>query len=299
MADLALLLLTLAWGTTFLLVKNALATVTPGVFLLLRFAVATLAIGAVALLRGARPNPGLVRHGALLGLAMFAGFALQTIGLRSTTPARSGFLTGLSVLIVPFLARFLLGRRVHLAAWLGVGLAVAGLLALTRPFGGGVPAEVRAGDLLTTGCAVAYAFQIIYTSEWSPRHPLALLTLVQVGTTLALSALLLLAEPPRFAPSPAVWGTIVYTGFAMTAGAFFIMNWAQRHTTAVRAALIFSLEPVAAALFSHQFGGEPLGPLDWLGGGLIVLGVLAGEVGGALEQRMRGSAAQAPVPPAP
>ena len=67
----------------------------------------------------------------------------------------------------------------------------------------------------------------------------------------------------------------------MTAGAFFVMNWAQRHTTAVRAALIFSLEPVAAALFSHFVGGEPLSTLDWLGGGLIVVGVAVGEVGGA------------------
>jgi drug/metabolite transporter (DMT)-like permease len=73
----------------------------------------------------------------------------------------------------------------------------------------------------------------------------------------------------------------------MTAGAFFVMNWAQRHTTAVRAALIYSLEPLAAALFSHVYGGEPLGPMDWAGGGLIVLAVVAGEVGGALETRRR------------
>src|SRR5689334_25424992 len=118
---------------------------------------------------------------------MFAGFALQTWGLRLTTPARSGFLTGLSVLIVPFLARFLLRRRVPAAAWLGVALAVAGLLALTRPFAGGVAADVRAGDLLSVGCAVAFAFQIIFVSEWSPRHRLPTFTLVQVATTFGLS----------------------------------------------------------------------------------------------------------------
>ena len=66
----------------------------------------------------------------------------------------------------------------------------------------------------------------------------------------------------------------------MTALAFFVMAWAQRHTTAVRTALIFALEPVSAALFSHLVGGEPLGPLDWAGGALIVVGVLVGEVGG-------------------
>jgi drug/metabolite transporter (DMT)-like permease len=286
-ADLALLVLTLAWGTTFLLVKNALAGTSAGVFLLLRFGVAAAAIAPVVALRRDRVTRGALRDGVLLGLAMFAGFALQTIGLRFTTPARSGFLTGLAVLIVPFLARFLLRRRVHAAAWVGVALAVAGLLMLTRPFGDGIAAAVRTGDLFTLGCAVAYAFQIIYTSEWSPRHPLALLTLVQVGTTLALSVLFLPFEPVRLAASPALLGTVLYTGLCMTALAFFVQNWAQRHTTAVRTALIFSLEPVAAALFSHLVGGEPLVALDWAGGALIVLGVLAGEVGGALGARRR------------
>jgi drug/metabolite transporter (DMT)-like permease len=281
-ADLALLLLTLLWGTTFLVVKDALAGTSTAVFLLLRFGLASLAVGAVALVRRDRIGRATLRAGLLLGLAMFAGFALQTLGLRGTTPARSGFLTGLSVLVVPFLGKAIHGRRVAPSAWAAVGLALVGLLLLTRPFAADVGAEVRTGDLLTAGCAVAFAFQIVFTSEWSHRHPLAPLVLLQLATTFALAPLLLLVEPPRLAATAATAATVLYTGLAMTAGAFFVMNWAQRHTTAVRAALIFSLEPVAAALFSHLVGGEPLGPLDWTGGGLIVLAVLVGEVGGAL-----------------
>jgi len=284
-ADLALLLLTLAWGTTFTLVKRALDGTSPAVFLTLRFAVATLAVGAVWLARRDRPSPGLWRHGALLGLAMLLGFVFQTVGLRHTTPARSGFITGLSVLIVPFLSHFLVRRRVPLAAWLGVALAVAGLFALTRPFGDGVSASVRLGDALTAACAVAYAFQILWASEWSRRHPLSLLTLVQISVALLGVAAMLPFEEVRLRPDADLWGTVAFTGIAMTAGAFFVMNWAQRHTTAVRAALIFSLEPAAAALFSHYYGGEPLLPSDWLGGALIVLGVAAGEVGGAIGAR--------------
>ena len=284
-ADLALLLLTLAWGTTFLVVKNVLAGTSVGVFLLVRFAVASAAIALVVLVRRDRATASVLRHGLLLGLAMFGGFALQTLGLRSTTPARSAFLTGLSVILVPFLARFLLRRRIQSWAWAGVALAMIGLFALTRPFSDSVAAEVRLGDLLTVGCAVANAFQIIYTSEWSGRHPLALLTLVQVGSTLALSVLLLPLEPARLAWTPGFLATALYTGVVMTAGAAFVMNWAQRHTTAVRAALIYSLEPVAAALFSHFVGGETLSALDWAGGGLIVLGVVVGEVGAALSAK--------------
>jgi drug/metabolite transporter (DMT)-like permease len=267
-ADLALLILTVLWGTTFTLVKDVLAVAPPAVFLAARFGVATLLLGAVWAVRRDRPSPGLWRDGVLLGLAMLTGFGLQTLGLRLTTPARSGFITGLSVLIVPFVARFALGRQVRAAAWLGVALAVAGLAVLTRPFSDAVGQAIRAGDLLTLGCAVAFAGQIIFTSEWSPRHPLVPFVSLQVGTTLAGALAAIPLEEPRLAPGalPQFASVVGFTGIAMTALAFFVMNWGQRHTTAVRAALIFSLEPVAAALFSHFYGGEPLGLPELLGG---------------------------------
>jgi drug/metabolite transporter (DMT)-like permease len=285
MADLVLLLLTLAWGTTFALVKDVLAVASPGVYLAARFGVAALVLGAAWALLRTRPTPGLARDGVRLGLAVLAGFALQTAGLRYTTPARSAFVTGLSVLVVPFLARFFLGRVVRGASWLGVALAVAGLAALS--FGEGVEADVRLGDLLTLGCAAAFALQIVFTSEWSPRHPLVPFVFVQVAVTAAGAALALPLEGAFLRPEGAARfaATVAFTGVLMTAVAFFAMNWGQRHTTAVRAALVFSLEPVAAALFSWWWGGETLGPAAWLGGGLIVLGVVLGEVGGALEAR--------------
>lgn len=287
MADLALLALTLLWGTTFHFVKGVLAVTSPGLFLAARFAAAAAALGLVRLVRREAPSPGLWRHGLVLGLLVLAGLELQTIGLRHTTPARSAFLTGLSVLVVPFVARFAYGRAVRGAVWAGVALAVLGLGLLTRPFGDGVAAAVRLGDALTALCAVAFALQIVLTSEWSPRHPLAPFVLAQVAVGLAGALLLLPLETPRLdaAGLPRLAATALFTGVPMTAGAFFVMAWAQRRTTAVRAALIFSLEPVSAALFSHLWGGEPLGPADWAGGALVVLGVVVGEVGGALPRR--------------
>lgn len=287
MADLSLLVLTLFWGTTFTVVKEALAIASPGVFLAARFGTAAAVLAAVALWRRDRVGPSFARHAALLGSFMLGGFVLQTIGLHHTTPSRSGFLTGLAVLVVPFLGKFLLGRTVKPASWVGVALAVIGLALLTRPFAEDISASVRLGDLLTAGCAVAFALQIVYTSEWSPRHPLVPLTLAQVAITLAGALLLAAVEQRAFDPAraPAFAGAVVFTGVFMTAGAFFVMNWGQRHTTAIRAALIFALEPVVAALFSHYVGGEPLGPWDWAGGGLIVLAVVAGELGAALEGR--------------
>lgn len=293
MADLALLALTLFWGTTFSLVKEAVESASVGVFLALRFAVATAVLASVAAVRRDRLGPDFLRHGLLLGLLMLAGFWAQTVGLRFTTPARSGFITGLSVVLVPFIARFFLGRPVRLSAWGGVALAIAGLLVLTRPFGGAVTPEVRLGDLFTFVCALCFALQVVFTGEWSPRHPLAAFVAAQVGVTLLGALASIPIEGARLAPpSPLRFGSIVaFTGVAMTAGAFFVMNWAQRHTTAVRAALIYSLEPVTAALFSAWYWGEPLGRWEIGGGGLIVLGVVLGEVGSAREARA------APAPP--
>ncbi len=284
MADLALLILTLCWGTTFQLVKDVLDVASPGVFLVARFATAAIVLGAIALARPRRVGEGFLRHALLLGAFMLAGFVLQTLGLRYTSPARSGFLTGLSVLVVPFLARFLLGRRVRASSWAGVSLAVLGLLLLTRPFEEAVGAPVRLGDALTIGCAFAFALQIVFTSEWSPRHPLVPLTLAQVLVTALGAAAMLPLEGAYLHPAGVARfaATVAFTGVLMTAAAFLVMNWAQRRTSAVRAALIFSLEPVAAALFSHYYGGEPLTVAEWWGGGLIVLGVVVGEVGAAL-----------------
>jgi drug/metabolite transporter (DMT)-like permease len=296
-ADLALLLLTLFWGTTFSVVKVALEVTTPGIFLSARFGVAVLVLGAIALWRRDRVGPRFLLHGGVLGLLLLATFALQTVGLLYTTPARSGFLTGLSVLIVPFVCRFLLGRRVPRSSWAAVALAVVGLLVLTRPFSGEVSGTVRLGDALTVACAVACAFQIALMSEWAPHHPLVAFTLLQVAVTWIGALVFLPFEQLRF--DAARGGTfawmVAFTGVWMTALAFFVMNWGQRHTTAVRAALIYTLEPVVAAVVSTIFLGEVLGLSGWLGGGLIVLAVLAGELGGALEARR--SRAAAPVEP--
>jgi drug/metabolite transporter (DMT)-like permease len=287
-ADLALVLLTLVWGTTFTLVKRVLdAGTSPGAFLSLRFGLAAAVLALLWAWRRPKVSPGLRRDGGLLGLAMFGGFALQTFGLRYTTPARSGCITGLAVVIVPLIAKFLQGRRVGVPAWIGVALAVVGLGMLTRPFAGDTTSAMALGDLLTLGCAVAYAFQIVWTSEFSPRHPLLALTAVQVAVTFLGSLALLAFEPVRIVPSAELAGTVAFTGIVMTVGAFFVMNWAQRHTTAVRAAIIYAIEPPAAAVFSNLVTGEVLPPVGIAGGALILVGVLVAELGGALEARWR------------
>jgi drug/metabolite transporter (DMT)-like permease len=296
--DVALLILTLLWGTTFTLVKVAMEIASPGVFLALRFALAAAVLGAVALFRRDRIGPGFWRDGLLLGFFMLAGFAFQTAGLRFTTPARSGFITGLCVLLVPFITHFTLHRPVRWSAWAGVGLAVLGAALLARPFGVPANPDQPLGDLLTVGCTLAYALQIAFMSEWSHRHPLVPFTLLQVSVVVVGALLMIPLEGGRLDATR--WrelaGVVAFTGLFMTAGAFFVMNWAQRHTSAVRAALIYALEPASAALFSWVVIGEQLGVVGWTGGALIVLGVVAGEVGGAWQARYAAAAEEPPGP---
>ena len=281
-AELALLLLTIFWGSTFLVTKRLLVSTSPGIFLSIRFVLAALVMLLVWWMTRpglrARAQPGIWRDGTRLGLALASGFLLQTIGLRYTTPARSGFLTGLTVLFVPLVAHFALGRHVGRMVWVGVALAIVGMAVMTRPFDGAVTPLMRVGDALTVGCAIAFAAHITWTSEWSIRYPLAPFLLVQFLVVIVCSLLVTAFEPLRMGPALPVTAVVVYTGVLMTAGAIYLQTWAQRRTQAVRAALIFSLEPVFAGLFAWGIGGDHIAAAEWIGGGVIIAGVLVGEL---------------------
>jgi drug/metabolite transporter (DMT)-like permease len=169
---------------------------------------------------------------------------------------------------------------------LGVGLAVAGLWFLTGGISEGGAATAK-GDLLTIACAVAFAFYIVLLEPQARVHPPAPLVAVQLWVTALLALIALPFVPRHFDPSPALWWGIVYTAVMSTAACLLAQTWAQARTSAVRAALIFALEPVFAALFSVAIGRERLGARELVGGTLIVLGIVAAELGAALWARRR------------
>lgn len=281
MPELALLLLTFAWSTTFAIVKDALQDASTGVFLLLRFSLAALLLAGLTLASGPRSvTVPLMRDGLRLGAAMGGGFLLQTAGIGLTTPARAAFLTGMAVVFVPFLARLLEKRLVPARAWVAALLAASGLFVMTNPLAPAAGGASLAGDLLSAACAICFALQILWTSKLAPRHPLVPLTMVQVSTTALMAGGLALVEPLRFEPTARLIGSVAYTAIAMTVGALLVMNWAQRRVPAVRASVIFALEPVGAALFAWAWTGQPVTSAEWLGGALIVSGVLVGALTG-------------------
>jgi drug/metabolite transporter (DMT)-like permease len=280
-ADAALLLVALIWGTTFVVVKVAVETVDPLAFVAARFAVGSLAVAALSWPRLRRASAAAWRAGALLGVALFAGFASQTIGLRESTPARAAFITGLNVVLVPLFAAALTGRRPGRAAWLGVAFSFAGMALLSAPLTAeGWSAGNWRGDALVLACAVAFALHIVGVGHVAGRHDAAAITAVQL---VAVAALALLASglggarPPLEASS---WPAIAYMGLVATGLVFLLQNWAQIHTSPTHTALIFALEPVFAAFFSRLFYGEALTGRVAAGGLLIVAGMVVSELAG-------------------
>ncbi|MBN1205779.1 MAG: DMT family transporter [Myxococcaceae bacterium] len=286
-ADGVLVLLTVIWGTTFVVVKDALGHGDAFTFLALRFAVGA---GVLSLRAGRRLlSPGVLRRGAVLGGFLFAGFALQTVGLEDTTPSRSAFITGLYVLLVPLVVLALFRRVPRVSSLLGVVLSAVGLYYLTRAEVGAAQGISR-GDLLTLGCAVAYAFHIAFTERYAPKEGVEALVAVQLWGVALLSVLCLPFVEARVEWAPAFLGAVLFCGVVASAVALSMQMWAQARTSAVRAAIVYSLEPVFAGAFSVLLGYERLGGREWVGGGLIILGVLVSELGSGLWDRWRGQA---------
>jgi drug/metabolite transporter (DMT)-like permease len=281
-ADAVLLFITVIWGVTFVVVKDALGYADPLSYLALRFAVAALA--AVLVVRGRLLERGLWRSAAVLGVFLFAGYQLQTWGLVWTSPSRSAFLTGLSVVMVPFISVALFKRPLVIPAVVGAAVAIFGLYLLTDA---GTSKGTLRGDLLTVGCAVAFAFHIALTERYAVRHapfPLVAAQLILCAVAFAVS---IPAGQLRVDWSSGFVGAVVLTGLLATTLAIGLQTWAQARTSAVRAALIYALEPVFASGYAALTGGEILGARELTGGGLIIFGVVVGELGASWTRKER------------
>ena len=277
-AELALVFNTLIWGSTFVVVKEALTQVTPLLFMALRFGLATLVL--LVMFRGMWSNPKgtrtAVRGGLVCGVFLFAGFALQTFGLRLTTAPKSAFITGFSTVLVPLFAALVYRIRPHAVELAGVACAMGGLGLMTLQ---GAGLTIGRGDLLTLFCAVAFAAHIVALGHYSAKVSLEVLSVSQVGTAALLAlATFWWAEPPAIRFGPKVWVAVLLTGLLATALALAIQTWAQRHTTATRTALIFTLEPVFAWTTSWLLAGESLSGRGVAGAFLILAGVLLVEM---------------------
>lgn len=274
LATAGLIATTLVWGSTFVVVQEAVDRLPVWVFNAWRFALAALALALISgpALRGLGRRG--VRDGALLGVALWSGYAFQTFGLTLTTASKAAFVTGTFVVFTPLLHGLLARRWPSLTAWGAAVLAFVGLGLLTLQ-GSLVPA---AGDLLVLGCAFAFAVHIVGLGVWSAGRSAAALATVQLGTSAVLHALggvtqdLLSTDPYPWVPQgPYVWAVVAFTALFASAAAFWMQTAAQAVLSPTRTAVILTMEPVFAAL--TEVVGVPM--LTWLG----LTGLVAATLG--------------------
>jgi drug/metabolite transporter (DMT)-like permease len=274
-AEALLVIVTLVWGSTFVVVKAALSDISPLPFLSVRFALAGLLLFG-ALSRG-RLDSQALRPGLVLGFFLFGGYVFQTFGLTLTTPSKSAFITGFSVILVPLFSLFA-GFRLRAANIAGALLGLLGLYFLVLPEGF---KAVNRGDTLTLFGALSFAIHIVLVGYYTRRYSFQHLVPVQIFTVGVLAILAMPLDPSRSLHWTArlIFALVVTIIFA-TGFAFSVQNWAQQYTPPAHTALIFALEPVFAAAVSHLVTGERLGGKVLLGSALILGGMVASEIWG-------------------
>lgn len=242
-----LIIITVIWGGGFVASDIALESLTPFQIMTIRFGLGTLFMGIISLdsLKGIQKRE--VKAGILMGVALFAGFALQTVGLMYTTPSKNAFLTALNVVIVPFIAYIISGRKVGSKGMIGAVLAVVGVgvLSLEKNF------TLGFGDALTLLCAVGFAFQIFLTGIYVQKCRATILNFVQMCTSFVLSVIFMtVLGETHFEVTTEGWWSVLYLGIVSTTICYLIQTACQEYVEETKAAVILSMESVFGTLFS-------------------------------------------------
>ncbi|WP_394832991.1 DMT family transporter [Pendulispora rubella] len=272
--EMALICVTAVWGWTFVTVHDAIAVFPVSTFLSYRFTMAALLMGAALLPTLRRLTRQELLGGIGAGTALFAGYALQTAGLGSTTPSNASFITGLAVVFTPLLAFLLFRFRPHRKQIWGACLAAVGLGLLTMQ-----GLAVHRGDALVLGCAIAFALHILVLSRVSPgAHP-GRLTFVQLATVGLLGTIWAVGADEVVRPQGTqVWLALLVTAVVASSLAYFVQTKAQATTPPNRVALILTLEPVFGGVFGYWLAGDRLTRTNLVGAVLILAAIVVTEM---------------------
>jgi len=274
-AESYLLSLTIIWGSTFVLTKFILENASPFVYVAIRFFIASLLFAALFFRRLRTISKDGITKGLVLGVLLFLGFMLQTIGLKFTTASKSAFVTGLIVVFTPIFQLVIERKTPKIGNIIGVVLVAIGLYLLTSPKG----SEFNIGDALTLVCAVLFSIYTVYLGVYGKEHDPAHLTFIQFASTTILAAIAIpFLETAHLNLTFNFMLNIAYLTVMPTVVALYMMAKYQKFTTPTRSAIIYSMEPPIAAIFAFFIIGEQIGMMGVIGGVLILFGLIVSEL---------------------
>src|SRR5699024_2620687 len=259
-----LLVVSMLWGSTFEAIKGVVDHTAPSILILGRFLIA-----ALVFLPWLPRRTAIWRAGLELGFWLCLAYATQTIGLQYTSASQSALIIVLNVILVPLLAA-LGGHRTTPPVWLSALLAILGVGLMTNGLSG-----LNIGDAWTLVCALGYAVYVLRLAAFARRFPVLALTGTQLCGVTLFALLWVGAEQPDFGDLP--WAVLLYLGLATTALTTWLQTWGQRFIGAAEAAVIYTLEPVWAAVFAVVILAEFIGLLGWLGALLICIATLVSQ----------------------
>jgi len=270
-AQFGLLVTALIWGSTFLIVKDAinLETFPPFIFAAIRFSLAAVCIIFLVDFKSIRKN---ILGPSLCGLVLFIGYGFQNYGLEATTPTNSAFITSISVLMVPIILYAFKIEQISLRIWISVLLAFIGIQMIS-------PSGFNVGDKLTFGCALSFAIHIIMQDRFDKEKIINFFVIQSsVAALLSFLASLFVEDITQIVFSDEAIIAILITGILGTTFALLVMIWAQKILSATETAIIIAMEPVFAALFSVYFGYEVLTYISYLGCFVVVFAIILCEL---------------------
>ena len=275
-ANVLLIIVTMIWGSSFLIVQHTLTLVGPFTFLAMRFGFALSVLAILFRKRLIHITYSEILTGSIIGLFLFASYAFQTVSLQYTTSSQAGFISGMYVPLVAILAVPLLKQKPTLGGILGIVLSLLGLILLSLK--NGLQITIGPGEILALACAFASALHVICISKFAPKADAVNLTIVQIALTalLSLVAMPIAREPFSFPPF-AVWGSALFLGVVATAFCLAVMNWVQQFVSSTEAALFYALELVWVSVLGH-FAGDNLSLLGWIGCISMLSSMIVGEL---------------------
>jgi len=265
-----LILTTFFWGGSFLFNKLGLREIPPVHFVFIRFVIASTIMLAICSTRLKGLSPGIIKRGAIVGVALGLTNLTFVYGVSGTSISRAGILNNMFVLFIPLVCALLWRDRVGRANMAGIALAVAGIGLLAS---GGT--GFNRGDLISTVCAGFIAVHIISVSKVLRNDDVYLVSLVQFFTVTIISGIaVLVTSAPPYSIGFTGAGSLIYCAIFPTLLCFTLQNYYQRYTTPTRAGLVYTLDPVWSLLAGFIFLGERLASREWIGCGLIFMAVL-------------------------